>query len=567
MKSLLSVIAFSCVALCWAKTPSFLENASPWADATIKTLSFQEKVAQCFMPLVPGKLDEEHIKIVQNFIKTYKIGGIFVTGPITIEQQVHLINRLQSASSVPLLVGEDLEFGPAMRLTNGMQWPFAMTFGAVQDNDLVYKAAVAMARQARAIGAHVTASPVADINSNAQNPIINIRSYGAAKEQVIPKVLATVKGLEDGGVIPCIKHFPGHGDTSLDSHKALPILRHSQQRMFSVELAPFQAAIDEGVPMIMTGHLSVPSFDASGTPATLSKLLIQDLLQHAMRFEGLIMTDALIMKALPAVSPIDINLRALEAGNDVLIYAQAIPETIQVIVDYATNPDISEADRNAVEAVFTEKAYKILKAKEWLGLAHNATVDPENASMGAGTPDDYALLGQIYKAAMSVVRDAEKKIPLKTLNTKNVLLITRGEAEPFVQQFSLHHRADHRSVDEGLGNVGKKLSEYDAIIYVYVPPVYMVGGLAARMLTGKLEPHVLTDLEKLRSAHKNVIMVLCASPFMLYSLPDDLPVLVAYESQDLAQRAAADALCGKAPIIGRLPLVLSDNKVAHEKDL
>lgn len=567
MKRLLGMIVFGGVALCFAKTPSFLENASPWADATIKTLSLQEKVAQCFMPVVPGNLDEEHSKIVQDFIKTYKIGGIFVTGPITIEQQINLINRLQGASSVPLLVGEDLEYGPAMRLTNGMQWPFAMTFGAVQDNDLVYKAAVAMARQARAIGAHVTASPVADINSNAHNPIINIRSYGATKEQVIPKVLATVKGLEAGGVMPCIKHFPGHGDTSLDSHKVLPILRHSQQRMFATELAPFQAAIDEGVAMIMTGHLSVPSFDGSGTPATLSKLLIQDLLQHAMRFEGLIMTDALIMKALPSVSPIDINLRALEAGNDLLIYAQAIPETIQAIVDYSTNPDISEADRYAVEAVFTEKAHKILKAKEWLGLAHNAIVDPDYASMAAGTSDDYVLLSQIYKAAMSIVRNEEKKIPLKTSDAKNILLVTRGDAGPFVEQFALYHRADHRPVELGLESMRNSFAEYDLIIYTYVPPVYMVGGLAARMLTGKLEPQVLTDLEKLCLANKNVVMVLCASPFILYSLPDDLPVLVAYESQGLAQKAAADVLCGKAPIIGRLPLILSDNKVAHEKDL
>ena len=352
-----------------SEAASLLEAPSSWADSIIETLSLQEKIAQCFMPVIPLNLDEEHIRVVEEFIKTYNVGGVFLGGPGTIAQQVALVNRLQAASKIPLLIGQDLEFGPAMRLTDGMQWPFAMTFGAVQDDALVYQAALAMAQQARAIGVHVSASPVVDINSNPKNPIINIRFFGATREIVIPKVLAIMRGLEAGGVLSCIKHFPGHGDTHQDSHKILPVLKHSQQRLFDVELAPFQAAIDEGASVVMTGHLSVPALDPSGMPATLSSILIQDLLQHTMHFQGLVMTDALTMKALPATSPLEINLRALSAGNDLLIYADQIPETIQHIRNLVTNPNIDQAQRTQIEALFTERAHKILKAKEWLGLS------------------------------------------------------------------------------------------------------------------------------------------------------------------------------------------------------
>lgn len=567
MKRILVAALLGGAAFLQAKSPSFLEISTPWADATIATMTLEEKIAQCFMPAVPVKISDEQIAIVEDYLKRYPLGGVFLDGAGTIEQQVALINRLQKASKVPLLVGQDLEFGPAMRLTDGMQWPFSTTFGAVQDHELVYRAGLAMGRQARALGVHVAAAPVVDINSNPKNPIINIRSFGATREIVIPRALAMIRGLEDGGVLSCIKHFPGHGDTFLDSHKALPVIKHTRQRMFDVELAPFQAAIDEGASVVMTGHLSVPAFDASGTPATLSPLLIQDLLQHTMHFEGLIMTDALVMKALPNVGPLEINLRALQAGHDLLIYADAIPETIQYFVDIMHNPKVSSLDKQAVEQAFTERAHKILKAKEWLGLSCKKLIEPAPAAIAAGT-DEYELLAQqIYQAAMSVVRDEQGLIPLADLKHKNVRVVTRGQADPFMQQFKTFKKVDFIPAELGFENYTALLQASDVVVYVYVPPLYMVGGLAARMLAGKLEPQVLSDLDLLYDLNKNVVMVLCASPFLLYSLPAHIPVLVAYESHYGAQVAAVDALCGKNPIVGKLPLILSDTKDHREKDL
>lgn len=572
MKKIINLTILCCSAFVYGRIPSFLEAPSPWADATIATMTFEEKIAQCFMPVVPVDLNEEEIQQAEAFIKKYKVGGVFLGGPGTIEQQVALVNRLQVVSKVPLLIGQDLEYGPAMRLTNGMQWPFAITLGAVTNDTLVYQVAAVMGAQARGLGVHVSASPVADINSNPKNPIINIRSFGSTRETVIPKVLATIKGLEDGGVLSCIKHFPGHGDTHQDSHKVLPVLKHNQQRLFDVELAPFQSAIDEGVSVVMTGHLSVPALDQSGMPATLSSILIRDLLQHTMRFQGLVMTDALTMKALPSAIPVEINLRALDAGNDLLIYADQIPETIQHIKDLMINDKTSQENRQKIEAMFTERAHKILKAKEWLGLSCKKLIDPVLATVEAtGTQEMHELAETVYEYAMTVVRDEKQIIPLKNLKDKKVLVITQGGAQPFLNQFLQNTKSDHIT-DKELNTSHKNFADYDTIVYVYVPPVDMLAGLSARMFFSReFEPGVLDRLEYIYGANKNLVIVLCASPFLLYELPTKFPVLVAYETNDKAQKAAADALSGKNPIRGKLPLILPDpvvpKKVSHEKDL
>lgn len=566
MKRFLAIVVLGFSLSISAKLPSFLEMPTPWADATIAKMTLKEKIAQCLMPAVPININDDQIAIVEDYLKRYPLGGVFLDGAGTIEQQVVLVNRLQKASKVPLLVGQDLEFGPAMRLSDGMQWPFSITFGAVQDQDLIYQAALAMGKQARAIGVHVAAAPVVDINSNPKNPIISIRSFGATREIVIPRALTIIKGLEESGVLSCIKHFPGHGDTLLDSHKILPVLNHNRQRMFDVELAPFQAAIDAGASVVMTGHLSVPAFDDSGVPATLSPLLITDLLQHTMRFEGLIMTDALMMKALPKVGPLEINLRALQAGHDLLIYADAIPETLQYFVDIIQNPSVSSLDKQTIEQSFTERAHKILRAKEWLGLSGKKLIKPAQAGIAAGTDEYDALAMRIYQAAMSVVRDEQSLIPLANLKQKNVCVVTRGQADPFMQQCRKYATIKRIAVEDDLASRVVELRDCDVVVYVYVPPLHMVGGLAVRMFSSKLEPEVLSDLDLLYSLNKNTIMVLCASPFLLYSLPAHIPALVAYESQNWAQVAAADALCGKNPIVGKLPLILPD-RIVHEKDL
>jgi hypothetical protein len=273
------------------------------------------------------------------------------------------------------------------------------------------------------------------------------------------------------------------------------------------------------------------------------------------------------MKALPNVGPLEINLRALQAGHDLLIYADAIPETIQYFVDIMHNPKVSSSDKQAIEQVFTERAHKILKAKEWLGLSCKNLIEPASAAIAAGT-DEYEMFAQqIYQAAMTVVRDEQSIIPLADLKHTNVRVVTRGQADPFMQQFKTFKETDFIPAELGLENYTALLQASDVVVYVYVPPLYMVGGLAVRMLAGKLEPQVLSDLDLLSDLNKHVLVVLCASPFLLYSLPAHIPVLVAYESHYSAQVAAVDALCGKTPLIGRLPLILSDAKESREKGL
>lgn len=357
----------------------------PTAQTLADRLSPKELAGQLFMPAAFINESEAEIQKLEALIRDHHIGGLcffhsrasaatnfegkkeIPVNPDSLGTLKALIARYQAAAKYPLLIAMDAEWGLAMRVENTPQYPYALALGALADDDpLLYQTGLRMAADCRAAGIHWNLAPVADCNTNARNPVIGYRSFGSDPESVAAKAVAFYRGLRDGGLLGCAKHFPGHGDTDTDSHLALPVLRKSQPDLMAEELIPFRRLIAAGIPAVMTGHLAVPELDPTGAPATLSKPIIQGLLRRELGFEGAVITDALNMHAVskreqePGVTA----LRAFQAGNDLLCFAEDIPQALERVVQAA---DPAELKRH-----FS----RVWALKEGVFASHNQPVLP-----------------------------------------------------------------------------------------------------------------------------------------------------------------------------------------------
>ena len=303
-----------------------------WADSVLMQMSIDEKIGQLFMVAANSKNSNElFYREVDSLILNYKIGGVifFQSGPNELKK---IIKRYNHISDFPLISGIDAEWGAAMRLDSTQVFPWMMTLGAIRDNDLIYNFGERVAKQLNDLGVHINFAPVVDINNNPDNPIIDRRSFSSNKNIVAAKSLAYMRALQDNKILACAKHFPGHGDTDTDSHKALPVLYHDMARLDSLELFPFKKLIREGLGSIMVAHMNLPNIDTLGIPSSLSRYLISDVLKTKMSFDGIVISDALNMNALAQYDfPGQIELKAFLAGNDILLYPNNISEAISLI--------------------------------------------------------------------------------------------------------------------------------------------------------------------------------------------------------------------------------------------
>ncbi len=319
---LLLMAGISGSAVAQQSDPPFLEYMNhPWVDSVLNTLSPDQQIAQTIWIAAWSDDSIEHEVEASDLIKKYGIGGIiFFQG--TAGKQAELTNYYQKISRVPLIIAMDAEWGTGMRLSNVEKFPYQMTLGAIRNDSLIYRFGQAVADQFRRLGMQVNLAPVADININPDNPVINYRSFGESRENVAEKSIMYMKGMQDNGVTATAKHFPGHGDTDVDSHKDLPVISHSRARLDSIELYPFRKLIAAGTGSIMTAHLNLPSLDTtSGLPSTLSPVIINDLLKKQLGFHGLVITDAMNMQGVTKYfQPGEADARALAAGNDVVEY-------------------------------------------------------------------------------------------------------------------------------------------------------------------------------------------------------------------------------------------------------
>ncbi|MGB3774023.1 MAG: glycoside hydrolase family 3 N-terminal domain-containing protein, partial [Leeuwenhoekiella sp.] len=343
-------------------TPEFLQYTnSVWVDSIMNTLTPQERIAQLFMlPAysAPGKTNE---KQMLELIKNQKIGGIIFMqgGP---GNQLKLMNEYQEASKVPLLGATDAEWGLGMRLDSTMSFPYQMALGAIQGEQLIKDMGAEIARQLKRVGLQLNFAPVVDVNNNPDNPVINYRSFGENKENVAKKGIAYMQGMQQEHVLTTAKHFPGHGDTSADSHLGLPQINHDMQRLDSLELYPFKELINTGVGGVMVAHLNIPAMDSSGVASTLSKPIITGLLKEELGFQGLIVTDAMNMKGVTEGNETGVvDKRALVAGNDLIEFTENLPKAIEEIQKAVKRGEISQAE-------IDKRCRKILAVKQWVGL-------------------------------------------------------------------------------------------------------------------------------------------------------------------------------------------------------
>ncbi|MFN8353507.1 MAG: glycoside hydrolase family 3 N-terminal domain-containing protein [Spirosomataceae bacterium] len=526
--------------------PSTLQvfSASSWADSILNTLTDEQKIGQLFMVSAYSSGVEMNASRIEKLINEYNIGGViyFKGDPVA---QANLTNRYQSISKVPLLIGADAEWGLGMRLGSVMDLPRHMTTGAITDLRLSYELGVEIAKQLKRVGVHVNFGPVADVNSNPNNPIIGQRSFGESPENVARKGIAFIKGMQHNGIIACAKHFPGHGDTHDDSHYSLPVIAHNQERLENVELYPFRQMIADSVMGILVGHLQVPYYDSK--PASVSEKIVKGLLRENMGFQGLVFTDALNMRGITRSTRVgDLELQALQAGNDVLLCPENVPEAIRRIKEAVV------AGQLPIEEINT-KVRKILLAKAHVGLHQWKPIDLNGVYQDLHQFEAKSLKRRLYENAVTVARNEESLLPFKHLDTTKFISVAIGEqtGNPFQKTLSEYasfkHFAVNKSVEADLTSI---LSQVEPSQVVIVSLHQMSYSPRRNFGVARYVQDFIARLQE--KAH--VVLCVFGSPYALRSFPEVPTLVCGYEDDDAMQTAVAQVVFGAIAAKGQLPV-------------
>ncbi|MCS7073180.1 MAG: serine hydrolase [Bacteroidia bacterium] len=523
-----------------------------WTKQVLDTLTLEEKIGQLFMVAAFSKESEkENQKLVETLIKKYKVGGlIFMQGsPI---RQAQLTNHYQYISDLPLLIATDAEWGLNMRLDSAVRYPKNMTLGAINDDSLLYDFGKQVAKQLRAIGVHINFAPVVDINNNSANPVIGDRAFGENRQAVIDKSLLVMKGLQENGVIATAKHFPGHGDTHIDSHFDLPVLPHSRERLDTLELEPFRAQIKAGVYAIMMAHLFIPAIDSTpNLPTSLSKKAITDLLRNELKFDGIIFTDALNMKGATKYKyfqPGEIEVKALAAGNDILLYSDHVPLAIEAIKKAVQDSVIKIEEIN-------QKVRRILLLKERMGLHNLRYVSTYRIPETLYSAEAYRLKDELYASAITLARNDKQILPIQNLNQTIAFLQIGYQSEtPFYHTLKKYTSVDFFHLPKLAS--GEQIDSTIAILKQNYSTI-IVGLFELSKLKTKrfgLTPTTLEVSCFVNEMNANVIYVLFGSPYGLEFLQNEHTLIIGYEETVEAQKAAAAAIFGGLNPPGNLPI-------------
>jgi beta-N-acetylhexosaminidase len=440
--SFLFLVIFSPGLMRGQATPSTSDSlAGAWADSVMNTMSTREMIGQ-LMIVRANNPGSEYFDVIDQYIINYNLGGVtFFGGHPSL--QAKKTNYWQGLARIPLFISIDGEWGPAMRLDSMPAFPYGMTLGAATNDSLIYRMGLEVARQCKLIGVQVNFAPVVDINSNPNNPVIHMRSFGEDPEDVARKGIMYMKGMQDGGLIVTAKHFPGHGDTGTDSHHTLPVVAHSRERLDSTELYPFRRLIEAGLDGIMIAHLMVPSLEKTpNTPSTLSSSIVTGLLRNEMGFNGLIVTDALDMKGVTLNDqPGDIEVKALQAGNDILLLSANVPEAVKRINEAIETGELTEE-------LIRDRCRKVLIYKYKAGLNNLKPVKTEYLYENLNTPRSELLCRNLFEQCVTIVKNDNDLLPLKNLDTLKIASVSTGygQVTPFQQRLSLYAPIDTYSL-------------------------------------------------------------------------------------------------------------------------
>lgn len=525
---------------------AFKQNS--WVDSVYESLTPQQRLGQLFMLAAYSTRNSDTTELAR-LIRTYNIGGLcFFKG--TPSRQVELTNFYQSVAKTPMLISMDAEWGPSMRLDSTLQYPYQMTLGAGGDLMGTEAMGKASATELKRLGVHISFSPVVDVNSNPLNPVIAFRSFGEQPKRVADLGKAYMRGLQQEGIIAVGKHFPGHGDTDADSHEELPTVGAPFSRLDTLELQPFRELIDAGVGGMMVGHLRVPVLDEAGTPASLSRPIVSKLLKKDMDFRNLVFTDALNMKGVSVGrEPGQVELEALKAGNDVLLFSVHVPEAIAAIEAALAEGSLSDKE--------VERAVRKIIAAKYFAQLHK--YEPTQVALVANDlnpPGGELLLHRLYQSGITAVRNEVGLLPLTTHDTSRVLSIEFGNALSTNEFTKMMRRmGPHESYFAGY---------HDTLDYDTVRKMVRSGAFGRVVITLHdvtssrkkgygLTPEAIAFVKEL-SVMRQTALVVLGSPYCLAEFPGMNSVVVAYQDLPYTREAAAQAIWGAIPMTGKLPV-------------
>lgn len=557
MKNILLSIAFSLVAVAASaqKRPDFvpfINQQHKWVDSVFNSLTPKERIGQLFLVRAHTNLGQKYIDSVGAVIKKEQLGGlvVFQGGPV---RHLDMINAYQKNVKVPLMVTFDGEWGLGMRLADStISYPYQMTLGALQDNKLIYQMGREVANDFLRLGMHFNFAPSVDINNNPKNPVIGFRSFGDNKNNVIAKSKAYMDGMVDGGILASIKHFPGHGDTDVDSHYDLPVLNFTRERLDSLEIYPFKELIKDGAPSVMVGHMFIPSLDNTpNMPSSISKYVVTDLLRNELGFKGLTVTDAMNMKGVTKYFPNgEGDILAIEAGHDLLELSENSGRAIDLVQKSIESGRLKQAD-------IDNRVKRVLAAKYWLGLDKYVPAERNGLDSYLNRPAGQELVQQLADASVTVLNSDHKIFSFNTKKETAVVAVGISEAQDFekgllpeltdAKSFYISENATEKELDVLL----KEIRSYKQIVLAIHD-----NRTRPRAELPIKEPvkEFIDDL-----AGRRTITVMFTSPYALSTLEVDrsASIILAYQNDSFMQRAALKVLLKQVKAKGKLPVTVN----------
>lgn len=560
------------------------KKAYKYADKLLKKMSLDEKIGQLVHIGINAEYmnqDSPEFQRLRKLVTENKIGGIivFVGG---VYETVHLVNRMQEAAEIPLLISADFETGVGMRFPDAVNLPWNMAIAATGNPEFAKRLGIITARESNALGIKQVFAPVVDVNNNAENPVINVRSFGENPLQVARFAGSFAEGLQSGNIIATAKHFPGHGDTAVDSHRGLPVIDFSRERLNKTEFLPFREIIKDGVGSVMISHISMPQLDSeivkplkssikagytedevitenTTIPATLSKNIVTGILKKEMNFDGLIVTDAMDMSGLTLYfNQEEAAVRAILAGNDVLLKPANAAAAIRGVEDAFKTGRISEERIN-------ESVRKILAWKYKLGLFKQKITPLDEIDKIVSNSETRSLADDISRNAITLVKNEDKILPLEKGKKVLVLCITNGSdidyaGRTFTNSLRLNGLdaericLDERSNEKEITKVFEKAQNAD----------FVIAGLFGRVRSGAKNSIGIPEsgekaLKEILKGDVKTISVAFGNPYLILGFPEMRNYIVAYGDMVSLQKATADAIAGKTDFLGKLPITINEN--------
>ncbi|HEY0053791.1 MAG TPA: glycoside hydrolase family 3 N-terminal domain-containing protein [Pedobacter sp.] len=524
-----------------------------WVDSVFRKLNRREKIAQLFFIRAHTDKGKAYEEKVADIIRKDKVGGLvfFQGGP---GRQVALTNYYQRISHVPLLIAMDAEWGIGMRLDSTISYPYQMALGAIQDANVIYQMGKRIAGDFKRIGMHVNFAPVVDVNNNPNNPVINYRSFGDNKYNVAQKGAAYMQGLQDAGILVSIKHFPGHGDTNVDSHYDLPVLNFTKERLDSLELYPFRELIRKGASGVMVAHMNIPSLDSTpNLPSTLSTPIVTGLLREKLGFKGLIFSDAMEMKGVVKNFPNgEADVLAVIAGNDVIELSEDVPRSIKLMKKAIRTKRLTMNRIN-------ESVRKVLAAKYWAGLNKPVNLDTSNVFQDLNGAEAMVLNQRLSDAAITVLKSDSLIKQLDVNRRTAIISLGATEVSPFQKEMqkrftnSTNFIVSKIASAADIKNVSKALKGYDQIIVAIHE--YRLRPQSKLDYNDELKDFI-SNLSNL-----NTITCLFANPYTIPGFPGiekSKCIIIGYQNSVQMQLAAAKVLSNQMQASGRLPVTINE---------